>query len=561
MDFVKCSGLNFNYIKYYDGQKIQINALKNINLSVKKGEFAAFLGHNGSGKSTLAKLLNALVLPPKNTVFVGGLDAADSKNIWDIRKRAGMVFQNPDNQLISSIVEDDVAFGCENLGIPSEQIRESVDYSLKKVGMTKYKNAIVSELSGGQKQRVAIAGILAMKPECIIFDEATSMLDPMGRRAVMDIALELNSEGITIIFITHYMEEALKAHKIFVLNEGSVVMEGAPKEIFSDYDKIIKYNLDIPQVTELGKRLGIKNVYEPQELADAIGKKNIHSIKFEKEQYINNNETILKIENLSYTYKNGKRAVDNVSAEIKKGELICLIGQTGCGKSTFVQLLNGIYKASRGEIYFKGKNIRDCKNITQKIGLVFQYPEDQIFEATVFDEAAFAPKNMKLSKEEIFKRVKNALDFVNIDKSCYDKSPFELSGGERRRLAIAGILAMEPDILVFDEPMAGLDPKGRKEILKKIKALTDRTVTVILVSHSMEETAEIADRVIVMEDGRFKYFDTPYNVFKHKDLSNMGLDVPKITQVFNIINKEKEILPYACNIEDAEIILKKALSL
>ncbi len=561
MDIVKCSDLNFNYLKNDGEQEIKINALKNINISIKKGEFVAVLGHNGSGKSTLSKIINALILPPENTVFVDGMDVADSKNIWNVRKKVGMVFQNPDNQLISSIVEDDVAFGCENIGIPSEQIRKRVDYALEKVGMTEYKNAVASELSGGQKQRVAIAGILAMKPECIIFDEATAMLDPMGRKAIMNIARELNSEGITIIFITHYMEEALKAQRIIVLNDGSVAMDGTPFEIFSHYEKLIEYNLDIPQVTELGMRLGIKNVYEPLEFAKILIKKNIHSIDYNKKQYLNNNETILKIENLSYIYHNGKKAVDNVSAEIKKGEIICLIGQTGCGKSTFVQLLNGIYKASEGNIFFKGQNIKECKNIAQKIGIVFQYPEDQIFEAAVFDEVAFAPKNMKLDKYEIQKRVKNALDFVNIDESYYNKSPFELSGGEKRRIAIAGILAMEPEILVFDEPMAGLDPKGRKEILKNIKALTDRDITVLLVSHSMEEAAEIADRIIVMENGRFKYFDIPDNVFKHKDLSSMGLDVPKVTEIFNIINREKELLPYACNVEEAEIILKKALSL
>lgn len=561
MDFVKCSDLNFNYIKTDGEQEIKINALKNINLTVKKGEFVAFLGHNGSGKSTLSKLINALILPPENTVFVDGMDAAEKENVWNVRKKVGMVFQNPDNQLISSIVEDDVAFGCENLGIHSEQIRKRVDYALEKVGMTEYKNSVVAELSGGQKQRIAIAGILAMKPECIIFDEATAMLDPMGRKAVMNIAQELNSEGITVIFITHYMEEALRAQKIIVLNEGSVAMEGTPAEIFSQYEKLIEYKLDIPQITELGMRLGIKNVYEPWEFVKILVEKNIHSIDYKKKQYINNNETILKIENLSYTYQNGRKAVDNVSAEIKKGELICLIGRTGCGKSTFVQLLNGIYKANEGDIYFRGKNIKGCRNITQKIGLVFQYPEDQIFEATVFDEVAFAPKNMKLDKEDIYLRVRNALDFVDMDKSYYNKSPFELSGGEKRRLAIAGILAMEPEVLVFDEPMAGLDPKGRKEILKNIKALTDRNITVVLVSHSMEETAEIADRIIVMENGRFKYFDTPDNVFKHKDLSDMGLDVPKVSEVFNIINKDEYILPYTCNVEEAEVILKKALSL
>ena len=237
------------------------DALKDVTAQIKKGEFTAIIGTNGSGKSTLARHLNALLLPTEGELIVEGMRTSDAGRVWDIRQKVGMVFQNPDNQLVAAVVEEDVAFGPENLGVPPEEIRERVDLALEKVGMTSYRKQAPSMLSGGQKQRVAIAGVLAMKPDCIVLDEPTAMLDPKGRKEVMDTIHELNKkEGITIVLITHFMEEAVAADHILVIDKGVLKMEGTPREIFSQADKVTEIGLDVPVPADLARRLRKKGM-------------------------------------------------------------------------------------------------------------------------------------------------------------------------------------------------------------------------------------------------------------------------------------------------------------
>ena len=237
------------------------DALKDVTAQIKKGEFTAIIGTNGSGKSTLARHLNALLIPTEGELIVEGMRTSDAGRVWDIRQKVGMVFQNPDNQLVAAVVEEDVAFGPENLGVPPEEIRERVDLALEKVGMTSYRKQAPSMLSGGQKQRVAIAGVLAMKPDCIVLDEPTAMLDPKGRKEVMDTIQELNkTEGITIVLITHFMEEAVTADHILVIDRGVLKMEGTPKEIFSQADRVTEIGLDVPVPADLARRLRKKGM-------------------------------------------------------------------------------------------------------------------------------------------------------------------------------------------------------------------------------------------------------------------------------------------------------------
>ncbi len=255
---VQAKDLTFEYIRRDEEGNVEgiTTAVNNVNIDIKAGDFVAVLGHNGSGKSTFAKHLNALVMPTEGTVYVDGMDTKDADNTLKVRQTAGMVFQNPDNQIVGTLVDEEVGFGPENIGVPTEEIWERVEKSLKAVGMYKFRNASPNKLSGGQKQRVAIAGIVAMKPKCIVLDEPTAMLDPLGRKEVIHVLHELNKkEGVTIILITHYMEEVIDADHVFVMDNGKVVMEGTPRQIFSQVDKLKELRLDVPQVTELAYEL------------------------------------------------------------------------------------------------------------------------------------------------------------------------------------------------------------------------------------------------------------------------------------------------------------------
>ncbi|MCI5530171.1 MAG: energy-coupling factor transporter ATPase [Blautia sp.] len=267
MGIIKAFKLGFDYLKYDEDGNVQDTqrAVDDVNLDIEAGDFVAILGHNGSGKSTLAKHMNALLLPSEGTIWVDDMDTSKEQELWKIRQKAGMVFQNPDNQIIGTVVEEDVGFGPENMGVPTEDIWKRVDDSLEKTGMTAYRHHSPNKLSGGQKQRVAIAGVVAMHPQCIVLDEPTAMLDPNGRKEVLEAVSELNKkENVTVILITHYMEEVIHADKVYVMDSGSVVMQGTPKEIFSQVDTLKQYRLDVPQVTLLAHELHEAGVDIPE---------------------------------------------------------------------------------------------------------------------------------------------------------------------------------------------------------------------------------------------------------------------------------------------------------
>ncbi|HDK7157659.1 TPA: energy-coupling factor transporter ATPase [Clostridium botulinum] len=266
-EMIKCNNVTYKYESNKEDENTQKIALDNVNLTIKKGDFVVILGRNGSGKSTIAKHMNSLLIPSEGKVYVDNLDTGNLENIWNIRNKAGMVFQNPDNQIVATIVEEDVAFGPENLGIPQQEIRSRVDESLKKVNMYDYRRHAPHLLSGGQKQRVAIAGVLAMRPECIIFDEPTAMLDPSGRLEVVNTIKEVNKKyGITIVLITHFMEEAVEADKVIVMDSAKVIKEGTPKEIFKEVEMMKEIGLDVPQMTEIAYYLRQHNVEIPSDI-------------------------------------------------------------------------------------------------------------------------------------------------------------------------------------------------------------------------------------------------------------------------------------------------------
>lgn len=569
-NIVEIDGLIHEFKDYDDnGEVIDcLRAVDDVSLKVKSGEFIGILGHNGSGKSTLAKHINAILSPTAGTLFVGGMDTRECSNVWKVRQKAGMVFQNPDNQIVAPIVEEDVGFGPENLGVEKKEIWERVDRALKSVGMTKYRYHSPNKLSGGQKQRIAIAGVLAMHPECIVLDEPTAMLDPDGRKEVLRTLYDLNKrENVSIILITHYMDEVIDADRVFVMNNGSILVSGTPEEVFLEAEKIKEVGLDVPQITEFSNELikmgypfskGIikldKFIKEFKDNKNNWNKINEYEITKKK---IRNNEEVIRLENINYIYSGDTafkmQALKDVSMSIYKGEFLGIIGHTGSGKSTLIQHLNGLLKADKGRIYYNGENIYDEKykmtELRKKVGLVFQYPEYQLFETTVLKDVAFGPKNLGYTKGEAFEKAWNALKLTGIDESIYEKSPFELSGGQKRKVAIAGVLAMEPDVLVLDEPAAALDPKGRDDILSKINQLhLEKNITIIFVSHSMEDVAKYADRIIVMNGGEKTYDDIPGNIFKeYKKLEEIGLAAPEITYIIKEMNKTGMNIPEDIN--------------
>ncbi len=558
-------------------------ALDGVNFTVEEGEFVAILGHNGSGKSTLARLVNGLLAPTKGSIFSLGLDVSEEQNLFDIRKQVGIVFQNPDNQTVASIVEDDVAFGPENVGIPREEIGKRIDFALNAVGMSAYRHATPSRLSGGQKQRVAIAGVLALKPRVMILDESTAMLDPKGRKEVMDVVYRLNKEeNITVLLITHFPEEAMLADRAIVMHRGKIVMEGAPKEVLSKEEELSKYSLALPQPLRvcraLSKRgLSVADGYTEEQVAQNIALALQKVTEEEKNQletagvctrsmqeFAADEQTgRVYCEHLSHVY-NPKSAFETyalsgVNLEVNAGDFFGVIGHTGSGKSTFVQHLNALLKVPSAEKKYKAKKPKknqplppktvlavngydltdkktDFKALRAKVGMVFQYPEYQLFAETVAEDVAFGLKNFQaeLSEEERQVAVKEAIETVGLDyESVKARSPFELSGGQRRRVAIAGVIVTKPEILVLDEPAAGLDPLGKKEIMELLhKIHADWCKTVIIVSHDMDEIAENCTRAAIFSEGKTVAVGQPKALFADiAGMNALGLDVPFIAKL------------------------------
>ena len=559
---IKTDKLTFEYAKRDEEGNIigAYRAIDEVNVHIEPGQFIAILGHNGSGKSTLAKHMNAILTPTEGTMWVDGKDTKREEYIWDVRQTAGMVFQNPDNQIIGTVVEEDVGFGPENLGVPTDEIWKRVEESLSSVGMIEYRHHSPNKLSGGQKQRVAIAGVVAMRPKCIVLDEPTAMLDPNGRKEVLRTIQELRKrEHVTVILITHYMEEVVDADRVFVMDKGHIVMEGTTKEIFSQVERLKELRLDVPQVTLLAYELKKRGVPIPdgilttEELLAEIEACGIKAKehpktrvgKWESIDTDRHKNPLLKLSRVNYIYSAdtayAKHALKDVDLDIYEGEFLGVIGHTGSGKSTLIQHLNGLLKATSGQITYKGQDIYaedyQMKDLRSQVGLVFQYPEHQLFEADVLSDVCFGPKNQGLSPEECKERAKEALSLVGLAGKYYEYSPFDLSGGQKRRVAIAGVLAMKPKILVLDEPTAGLDPKGRDEILDQIADLQRReNLTVVLVSHSMEDIAKYVDRIVVMNRGMKMYDDQPKEVFLHyKELEKVGLAAPQVTYIMHAL--------------------------
>ena len=539
-------------------------ALDGISVTIPKGSYTAILGSNGSGKSTLAKIIDILEVPDSGKVVIFGKDTSEDDLFWDIRSHCCCVFQNPDNQIVGTMIEEDVAFGPENLGVPNPELRERVDQALKDVGLYDKRHKETMALSGGQKQKLAIAGALAMRPDILILDEATAMLDPTSRDEFLSLVEKMRIEkGLTLITITHDMTEALRCDKIVIINKGKVARQGTPEEIFMSDDlwnfglkRPVKFNFafEIAKLTgnELNKEDLVSDEALIRRLKDMLSKPGISmpELPEEKKKKTGDQEIIMSVKGLSYSYDgSGNKAIDNINLDIRKGEVLGIVGESGCGKTTLISHMNALFRPAEGDVIIHTgdgdlscRNKKDKMKIRQNVGLVFQYPEYQLFEETVFKDIFYGLKKMKVSKEEATVRVRNAAYKVGLTEKELNSSPFELSGGQKRRAAMAGVLVMQPGILVLDEPASGLDPRGRQEMFAIIKALRESGTTIILVSHNMDEAAVNCDRICLIDNGKIKAVGTPEELFADNRAKDLGIQIPRITRFSGLLKDSlKEI--------------------
>lgn len=521
-------------------------ALNDISLSIEPGEWVAVVGANGSGKTTFARHCNALLLPTKGQVQINGRETAQFTNLPEIRSRVGMVFQNPEDQIVATIIEEDTAFGPENLGIDPVEIRQRVSKSLATVKMIDQKMRPPHLLSAGQKQRVALAGVLAMHPECVIFDESTAMLDPRGRQDVLNEMQELHEQGITVLFITHFMEEASRADRVLVLNKGNLVFDGAPKNLFIDLKLLKECGLEQPstllllnEIRNINPQLaGLSSDFEKalKEIPVYSGRPfDLPPLSAE-----NPTEILIQAENLNHTYMLNSplahQSLFDISLEVHAGAAHGFAGATGSGKSTLLQHFNGLYRPQSGILKigpysFSDPNV-DIKAIRRYAGLVFQNPEIYFFEQYVGDEIAYGPR-MLFGKSGLKDRVQNAMEIVGLDFGKFkDRVTYTLSGGEKRKVALAAALAMQPGLLILDEPTAGLDPGSRRNLHNILKTSQKNGTELILSSHSMGDITELTRNMTILANGRALRTGNTADLFNDAELiQKASLGQPSIVRL------------------------------
>ena len=541
--------------QYRADEKSSVLALDNVSLQLKVGQSVAIIGSNGSGKTTLVKLLNALILPDTGEVWVDDLNTQNKNSLKLIRQKVGMVFQNPDNQIISTSVEREVAFGLENLALPYQEMKRRVQWALEYFHLGRYRNHPPHKLSGGEKQKVSLAAVLSMQPQYLILDEPTSLLDPQGKREVLSLIQSLSEEkNVTIIHITQFPQEAVIADRVLVMHKGKILLDGPPIQIFEQKDELQKIGVDVPFPVKIASALKERGWLASEEcltlddLVNEIGK-NVKSYKTKLKDIAAegrrptalNHPYQISMNEVSYLYDQTlatqRKALDRINLQISKGDFIGLIGPTGSGKSTLVQHLNGLLFPASGEVWIEKIHLRnkkaDLKKIRQKVGLAFQFPELQLFEDTVYNDIAFGPKNLGLSEREIDMRVRESMEKMGLDFDQFSsRSPFSLSGGEQRKIAIAGILALRPEILVLDEPTCGLDGKSTGELKKLLKELNSAGVTIILITHNMDLIAELAQKIILLDQGRLVAFCDREEFFEDiRRIRAVGLDLPQVVEL------------------------------
>ena len=536
-------------------------ALDHVSFSIPAGKRTCIVGANGSGKSTVASILSGLTAPDEGTVtFLGTTVVNDGQVDFEayktIRPQLGLVFQNPEDQIICSVVADDIAFGLENLQVPSDQITPLVEQQITLGTLTKFASENPQMLSGGQQQRVAISGALVMKPQILILDEPSAALDVVHRNNVMGLVEKLRAAGKTIVHVTHFMDEVVSADHVIALDDGRVAFEGTPEALFEQHELVECLHLEEPFAYQVAHALNNRGVVvckspsaqrvldELTELlatapqgARSAGEKGgvaescdamaascggVAAADRASEQ------AAVSVRDVTFSYQ--KPVLKNISVDVQKGSHVAVIGSTGSGKSTLARLICALDTPDTGILCVTGLDTRQKQNRRKLhgiVGYVMQRPERQLFAQTVAEDVAFGPTNLGLSACDVTGAVNAALELVGLSHKA-DASPFELSGGQQRLCALAGVIAMHPKVLVLDEPTSGLDPHYCSELRKIINAVLEDGCTVIELTHSMEDAAE-TDQIIVLHEGDLVFSGTPHQTFTHfseAEFQELGLGIP-----------------------------------
>ena len=530
-------------------------ALDHVSFSIPAGKRTCIVGANGSGKSTVASILSGLTAPDEGTVtFLGTTVVNDGQVDFEayktIRPQLGLVFQNPEDQIICSVVADDIAFGLENLQVPSDQITPLVEQQIELGTLTEFASENPQMLSGGQQQRVAISGALVMKPQILILDEPSAALDVVHRNNVMGLVEKLRAAGKTIVHVTHFMDEVVSADHVIALDDGRVAFEGTPEALFEQHELVECLHLEEPFAYQVAHALNNRGVVvckspsaervlseltgllataaQDARSADVTGSCDDATTSGCDATGDASEAAAVSVCDVTFSYQ--KPVLKNISVDVQKGSHVAIIGSTGSGKSTLARLICALDTPDSGSLCVAGLDTRQKQNRRKLhgiVGYVMQRPERQLFAQTVAEDVAFGPTNLGLSACDVTSAVNAALELVGLSHKA-DVSPFELSGGQQRLCALAGVIAMQPKVLVLDEPTSGLDPYYCSELKKIINAVLKDGCTVIELTHSMENAAE-TDQIIVLHEGDLVFSGTPYQTFTHfseAEFQELGLGIP-----------------------------------
>ena len=517
-----------------------LSALRSIDLHISPGEDIALIGANGSGKTTLAHCLNGLLQPQTGQVLVDGMDASDPTQLRAIRQLVGMVLQNPDDQLVATTVADELAFGLENIALASDEIHRRVEETLVAFDLEAYRHSPPHQLSGGEKQRVAIASVVAMRPRYLVLDESTALLDPGENQQVAELLQRLRTEyGIATILITQSPEEAARADRVIVLHAGQVQADGSPAALFADPPKLRAFGLDLPFASTLAAHLSLAELpLELDALADALAALNAQTSLPPWTPPASPRPTPSKLatQGLTHLYDEHlptqRRGIRDITMDVPTGSVLALVGTNGAGKTTLAQHFNALLKPSRGRVLHDGCDIgsQPPARVRQCVGLAFQFPELQLFAETVAEDVAFGPRNLGLADERVNGLVARALAMINMPLAEFGpRQPLSLSGGERRCVALAGVLAMDPEVLVLDEPTAGLDPRTTASLCKLFAELSNQGRTLVLISHDMELVGHLATHVVVLRQGRIELQGPTRAVLTHPEFESISGLVPPMS--------------------------------